>query len=70
MSKVKKQRQQQQRPGSSSEVGKKNQAKLQLQEQYNKIKRKNRDLKDKHQDTEKCVQEFINEMGSMIDVAE
>jgi len=47
MSKVKKQRQQQQRPGSSSEVGKKNQAKLQLQEQYNKIKRKNRDLKDK-----------------------
>ena len=27
-------------------------------------------MKEKLEDTEKCVQEFINEMGTMIDVAE
>ena len=41
-----------------------------LQEQYNSLKRTNRDLKEKLESTEQHVQAFIAEMGTMIEEAE
>lgn len=49
---------------------KKEQLKAKLLEQYNQEKRKNRQLKEKSEENDMMVSQFLSDMGQMIDNAE
>ena len=74
--KIKQERQQKQQNSTSGagssrlEQAKKESMKQRLVDQHNQLKRQNRNLKEKLEKTQSNVEQFLGEMGSLIDQAE